>query len=283
MVLSELPSHNAVADKDISVIIVNYNARDYLRMCLDTLIENPAWPERLEVIVVDNASRDNSREMVRNHFGGFHFIANDSNIGFAAANNQGIRQSHGRYIVLLNPDTRVPSDALLQLVNFMDAHPDAAVCGPQLLNPDGSIQLSCRRFPTLTAVLIRGTFLNRFLGQSRTMREYLMLDWDHQDTRTVDWVLGACFVMRREAIEKVGLLDDGFFVYYEDIDWCYRAWRLGWRVYYYPIVSVWHYYQRASSKGIFSRVSLYHLESIFRLFRKHGVRLNVTTSVQRYT
>jgi len=280
MLLNDPRSHDTATGKDISVIIVNYNARDHLRACLNTLVESPAWPERLEIIVVDNASTDHSEEMVRNHFEDIHFIANDSNLGFAAANNQGTRQSRGRYIILLNPDTRVPSDALLQLVNFMDAHPDAAVCGPQLLNPDGSIQLSCRRFPTLTAVLIRGTFLSRFLGQSRTMREYLMLDWDHQDTRTVDWVLGACFAMRREAIAKIGLLDDGFFVYYEDIDWCYRAWRLGWKVYYYPVVSVWHYYQRASSRGIFSHATRYHLRSIFRLFWKHGFRLNVAPSIQ---
>ncbi|MBM3155218.1 MAG: glycosyltransferase family 2 protein [Chloroflexi bacterium] len=255
---------------DLSVIIVSYNVANFLRGCLASIYRS-APQISFEVLVVDNASTDGSAQMVREEFPQAIFLANESNYGFARANNQALRMSKGRYCLLLNPDTLLNLSSLDEMVEFMDHRPDAGASGCQLISPDGAIQASCRMFPTMLAVLLRGTPLHKVYN--KPVARYLMADWDHSDAREVDWVLGACLLLRREALEDVGLLDEGFFLYYEDIDLCYRLKVRGWKVYYNPQIQVVHYYQRASAQGIPNRLTLEHIKSISYLFRKHPLPL----------
>jgi GT2 family glycosyltransferase len=255
---------------DLSVIIVSYNVANFLTGCL-TSIYRAASRTSFEVLVVDNASTDGSAQMVRDEFPQAILLANESNYGFARANNQALRMSKGRYCLLLNPDTLVNPGSLDEMVEFMDHRPDVGASGCQLIGPDGAIQPSGRRFPSLLAVLLRGTRLHRLCNKPVT--RYLMADWDHSSVREVDWVLGACLLLSRKALEDVGLLDEGFFLYYEDIDLCYRLKARGWKVYYNPQIQVVHYYQRASAQGIPNRLTLEHIKSIFRLFKKHPLPL----------
>lgn len=255
---------------DLSVIIVSYNMASFLGRCLASIYR--AAPRiNFEVLVVDNASTDGSTQMVRTGFPQVTLLANEMNYGFARANNQALQMSKGRYCLLLNPDTLVNPRSLDEMVEFMDHHPDAGASGCQLISPDGAIQLSCRSFPSLLAVLLRGTRLHKVYN--KPVARYLMAEWDHSSVREVDWVLGACLLLRRAALEDVGLLDEGFFLYYEDIDLCYRLKQRGWKVYYNPQVQVVHYYQRASARGIPNRLTLEHIRSVFRLFKKYPLPL----------
>jgi len=256
---------------DLAVIIVNYNSAGLLRNCLESLDRHPLRKGSMAVWVVDNASKDESVRLVREEFPHVQLIANDRNVGFAAANNQAIVYSQSRHALLINPDTEVLESTLDQMLEFVDRTPDAGAMGAQLINPDGSVQTSCRSFPTAWAVFLRGTGLSHLLPRDPSLRRYLMLDWDHAATRVVDWLLGACLWMRRETLDQVGLLDDGFFMYYEDIDWCYRVKEAGWNVYYLAEARITHNHQRASARGI-NRLTWIHAKSIVRLFRKHRLK-----------
>lgn len=253
---------------DLSVILVSHNDASYLRACLDSLA-----PERhavtFEVFLVDNVSTDETVQLVRAGYPWVHLLENTHRQGFAANNNRAIRASTGSYVLLLNPDTQVLPEALERLVGYMDAEPRVGLCGPQLTYPDGRIQLSCRRFPTLGSVLVRRTALRVWLRDSAVDRRHLMADTDHGSRREVDWLLGACLAARRELLRTVGLLDPGYYLYVEDIDWAYRAWQHGWRVGYCPEARVVHHHQASSDKALFSRHSLHHLRSMWRYYRKH--------------
>jgi len=208
---------------------------------------------------------------VRQAFPAARVIENDRNYGFAGGNNRGVAHSDGRYVMLLNPDTQVHAGALDELYAFMERTPDAAAAGAQLIGLDGEVQTSCRRFPSRLAVLLRGTPLGRLFPRHPSLCRYLMTEWDHASTRPVDWVLGACMMIRRQAWQAIGPLDEGFFMYYEDIDWCYRARQAGWSVYYVPAARITHHHRRESARGIFNRLTREHLKSIMRLFRKHDL------------
>src|SRR5439155_25553598 len=218
---------------------------------------------------VDNMSADETVPLVRGRYPWVRLIENGRRQGFAANNNQAIRRSSGRYVLVLNPDTEVRPRALERLVSFMDCEPAVGLCGPQLLFPDGSIQLSCRRFPTLSTVIVRRTPLRVWLRTSGVGQRHLMADVDHRTCRAVDWLIGASIMARRELLQTVGLLDEGYFLYVEEIDWAYRAWQGGWRVMYYPDAQIVHHHQARSDKGLLSRYSWYHLCSMWRFYRKH--------------
>lgn len=244
----------------LSVIIVSWNVRDLLRDCLRSVIQglSPAVPH--EIIVVDNASTDGSAAMVRAEFPTVTLLVNAENLGFARANNRGLCVSRGRYVVLLNSDTVVPAPALEALVAFMDAHPDAGAVGPRLLRPDGSVQpYAFGGDPTLGYLLRRGI---RRLLFGRPLH-----DWATEDVRPVDWVSGACLMVRREAIEQAGLLDENIFMYFEDNDWCLRIRRAGWRVYYDPQVAITH----IGGQGLVRNpaAARAYRESLRYFYRKH--------------
>jgi len=260
---------------DLSICILNWNTAADLRRCLASLVAagfslRAAQPKGCghEVIVVDNASTDGSADMVRHEFPQARLIANKNNLGFAAGHNQGIAASSGRYILLLNADTVVHANALGTLVAAMDSLPRAAVAGPRLLNADGSLQFSCRRFPRFATGLFRKVPLGRLLPDNVFNRDYLMASWDHSRERQVDWVSGAAFCLRREALRDIGLLDAGYFMYCEDVDWCYRARRAGWQAWYIPQAVITHLHGRSTDQRPFAMSFQFH-RSMIRFYRKH--------------
>lgn len=252
---------------DLSVVIVSWNVRDLLRRCLGSVLASRGVT--LEVIVVDNASSDGSAEMVRRDFPQVRLVANSENRGFPAANNQGITLSRGRYVLLLNPDTEVINDALATMVAFADGERDVGVVGPQLLNPDGTVQSSRRRFPTLTTAFFESTWLQPYAPR-RLLQRYYVLDRPDDEVQDVDWVTGAALMARREAIDEAGLLDEGFFMYSEELDWCRRFRDAGWRVVYLPTARIIHHVGKSSEQVLPAR-HIHFQTSKVRYFRKyHG-------------
>jgi N-acetylglucosaminyl-diphospho-decaprenol L-rhamnosyltransferase len=254
---------------DLSVVIVSWNVRDLLRQCLGTLADS--HPLSLEVIVVDNASADDSVDMLRAEFPTVRLIANSDNRGFPAANNQGIAVAQGRYVLLLNSDTEVVGGALATMIAFADAQPDVGVVGPQLLNPDGSVQSSRRRLPTWATAFFESTWLQPYAPR-RLLERYYVLDQPDHAILDVDWVKGAALMARREAIEQVGLLDEGFFMYSEELDWCRRFREAGWRVVYLPTAQITHHEGKSSEQVLPAR-HIYFQTSKVRYFRKYHGRL----------
>lgn len=262
---------------DLSVIIVNWNVRDLLRRCLCSLLvarcsqaTGPQPPATsIEVIVVDNGSTDGSPQMVREAFPQVRLIANAENRGFPAANNQGIEVAQGRYFLLLNPDTEVVGDALATMVAFADAHPDVGVVGPRLLNPDGSVQSSRRRFPTLATAFFESTWLQP-RAPRRLLTRYYVLDRPDDEIQDVDWVTGAALMARREAVEQVGLLDEGFFMYSEELDWCRRFRQAGWRVVYLPAARIVHHVGKSSEQVLPARHIHFQTSKVHYFRKYHG-------------
>ena len=224
---------------DVSVIIVNWNLGDLLRRCLKSVIKY-AGDLSVEIIVVDNGSSDGSPEMVAREFPEAAVIANSGNEGFAAAGNQGMEAAAGRYLLLLNNDATLFAGALPAMVRYMDAHPGAGVCGPRIVNGDGSLQVYSKGYyPSVPRIM--GQFflpgaLRHPAGRSLGLYEYA----DRREAREFDWLSGCALLARREAAEAVGFLNADVFMYCEDIDWCYRMWHGGWSIMYLPQAGAMH-------------------------------------------
>lgn len=273
-----------VQNVDLSILIVNWNTRELLAGCLESVIgdrlsvigdqspENrlPFTAYRLpltEIIIVDNASTDGSAAMLRERFPQVQVLENRENVGFARANNQAICHSRGRYLLLLNSDTVVHSGALETLVAFMDAHPRAGACGPRLLNGDGSLQAACHPMLTPERELWRLSFLDAISPRSC----YSMTHWDANTPRRVEVIKGASLLLRRAAIDQVGLLDDRYFMYTEEVDLCYRLAAAGWGLWYVPQAVVTHY-GGASSQQMAEAMYLQLYRSKLQFYRKFGRR-----------
>jgi N-acetylglucosaminyl-diphospho-decaprenol L-rhamnosyltransferase len=259
---------------DLSIIIVSWNVKDLLRLCLNSVMESLRFSkgQRLfsQVIVVDNASSDGSVSMLSEEFRTIDLIANEENVGFTRGNNQGIACSEGRYVLLLNPDTEILGDALGEMVAYMDAHQQVGALGPQLLNPDGQVQSSRRRFPTLRTAYVESTFLQQWFPESDILKRYYILDSSDDATQAVDWVVGACLLMRRETLEEVGLLDERFFMYSEELDWCCRAKKLGWGVIYFPTAQVIHHVGKSSEQVLPVRHIQFQRSKVLFFKKHHG-------------
>ncbi len=254
---------------DLSISIVNYNAKDLLQQCLHSIFSN-VDNLNIEVWVVDNASIDGSAEMVESMYPQVNLIKNSSNRGFIKANNQGLRKSNGRYVLSLNNDTIVLPGALSTMVEFMDSHPDAGAIGAKLLNPDGTLQLSCRDFPTYSAAIFnRYSLLTKLFPNNKFSRKYLKTDWDHNDVREVDWVSGSCLLVRREVIETVGIMDEDYNMYVDDVDWCYRIWKHGWKVYYVPDAKIIHYIGMGGTHVNPPKMTIERHKSMYKFYKKH--------------
>ena len=211
-------------NEQVSIVVVSYNCREALQTCLLKLIaENPGLP----IIVVDNASTDGTIEMLTRDFPMVRPCKNTRNIGFAAACNQGIRGCATDFILLLNPDTLMGRAALRRLYDVLRAQPNMGAVGPRILHTDGSLQPSCRRFPTLSAISFDELGLGRLFPHSRRLAKYRMRGWEHKETRDVDQLMGSCLLLRRTMLEHVGLLDERFFLYFEEVDLCLRMQRTG--------------------------------------------------------
>jgi GT2 family glycosyltransferase len=218
---------------EISVVIVGWNARHYLELCLDSLAKAP--PRRsMEVLVVDNASGDGSVEMIETKFPWVKLIKSPENLGFSRGNNVAIRQAQGRYIALVNPDVIVLPGCLDALAVFLDQHPKVGNVGPRVFNPDMTQQSTCRRFPTLWNNFCSATALATTFTKSQILAGEHMWFFPHDRTIAVDVLVGCFSMIRREAFDAVGLLDENLFMYGDDVDWCRRAWNAGWEVVFYP-------------------------------------------------
>ena len=269
---------------DLTISIVSYNTKRLLRNCLSSIYRNVKEIE-FEIIVVDNASEDESMEMIKEEFPQVKLIINQNNLGFAKANNQAIKQSRGRYILLLNSDTVVISDAILKILNFIKSHPDVGVVGCRKLNADLSCQPLATILPNIWMVFLRffrfknflssprqRRFLSKFFGSflGKTISSYF--SWYSENNLKkaipVDFITGACFLIRRKTIDEVGLLDENFFMYLEDTDWCFRTKQKGWKMYICPKAKVIHYGGENFRSNV-DTFSLEHCKSRYYYFEKH--------------
>jgi hypothetical protein len=254
---------------DVSFSITNYNTKDLLGSCIDSVIKGVKG-HSYEIIVVDDASSDGSAAMIREKYPQVKVIENEINKGYVRSNNIGIRASSGRYIMSLNSDTVVLVGSIDKIIRFLDNNPDAGAAGPKLLNSDGSIQGQARRgFPTPLNSFFYFSGLSRLFPKSHLMGGYLLTYLDDRTTTEVDSLCGAAMIVKRDIIDKVGLMDESYFMYGDDIDWCYRIKQAGWKVYYLPEAEVIHYGGRGGSRRRSYRniVEFYRAMAIF--YKKH--------------
>lgn len=254
----------------LSVIIVNWNAGPALAECLGSLLASDPWGREMEVLLVDNASTDGSQRDAARAYPALTLVQNGENRGFARATNQGLRVARGETALLLNPDVVLTRTAIPHLAAFLAAHPEAAVVGPKLLNHDGTVQGSARRDPSLwTGLFGRSAVLTRLFPRNPlSQRELPSLLHSGEEPLEVDWVSGACFMVRRAAYERVGLMDERFFLYWEDADWCLRFRRAGWKVYYVPAASAVHRVGVSRARRPVRSAIDFH-RSAYYFYRKH--------------
>jgi len=240
---------------DLSIIIVNWNVKELLYYCLQSLLTacQTAPALSVEIIVVDSASGDGSPHMVRDHFPEVRLIASDKNLGYAGGNNAGAAAARGRYLLLLNPDTVVSPEAPARMVDYMETHLAVGALGPQLLWPEGRVQSSRRRFPTLGALFWESTLLEQWFPHNRYAQAYHLAEQAPDHIQKVDWVVGAAILIRRAAWLQVGPIDETFFMYFEETDWCRRSAELGWEVHYLPTAQVTHYEGKSSEQLLAER------------------------------
>jgi len=260
----------------LSIVILNYKTAGLVRQCLRGIYAHPP-SEGFEVIVVDNASNDSCPEFVAREFPQAKLVKLDVNRGYAAGNNAGLKIAQGEYVLILNPDITVLKGNLDGLIKFMDANPKVGLAGPRLVNPDGSLQYSSYRWPSFWLPLFRRTSLGQLPVVNKLVHRYQMYDWDHAANQAVDWLLGACLIVRKSALDKVGLLDERYFLYVEDTDWCRRFWQAGFEVHYIAEVEFVHFHERLSAQaawgGVFNRVTWVHIASWLKYFLKWGIKV----------
>jgi len=245
---------------DLSIIIVNWNAKEYLLGCVESICGTGAkgW----EIIVADNGSIDGSGREAKETFPFIQVIQNRENLGFAKGVNQGLQKASGRYVLLLNPDTRVKNGAIQQLLSFMDRCSDAGIAGAQLLNPDGSKQNSIARFPSLATELLNKSLLRRLFPKTFPGKER-----NYSEPIEVDSVIGACMMVRRRALDQVGILDEDYFLFLEETDLCYRMKRAGWKIYHVPQAQVDHF-QGKSAEEVKKKARVEFYRSRYHFFKK---------------
>ncbi len=253
---------------EISVCIVTYKAKDLLKDCIFSISENTHLT--YEIIVVDNGSNDGVDLMLESEFPSVQFIQKPSNLGYTIPMNQALQHGQGRYLLQLNPDTIVLPNALDQLVTFVDAHPQIGICGPKVLNRDLTLQKSCRRGePTPWAVLTYFLGFSKRFPQSKLFGQYQLNYLNENEPDSVSGVSGSCMLIRRELIEQIGYLDESFFAYQEDADFCFRAHAAGWQVYYFPGAQIIHYGGQGGSRVQPYRSIIAWHKSYYLYYQKH--------------
>jgi GT2 family glycosyltransferase len=254
----------AVQEPTLSVLILTFNDQEILNKCLVSLYKNN-YSIDFETIVINNGSSILSGDF-KNRFPDIRWIENNKNLGFARAINQGIKAARARYILVLNSDTILLPESFLPLIKFMDEHKQTGAAGGKILNPEGIVQPSCRRFPNyLTGLFNRTSWFTRLLPNNPFSKRYLLNHWDHENIRRVDWVCGAYILFRKEALIHVGYLDENYFMYCEEADWCYRAKKKGWKTYYVPQARLIHSHRcnEPTPRKIIS-----HHKSMYRFYCK---------------
>lgn len=254
----------------VSVIIVSWNAREYLLKSVASLTAD-VCDHPMEVIVVDNASTDGSVEAVEDLYPRVRVIRNTTNLGFAKANNIGIAASAGQYVCLINSDVKVLPGCINRLVDYCAEHPEAGMAGPRIIGGDGKLQRSCRGFPNVWNMLCRALALDRLFPGCKLFTGYLLRHWTQDTMRSVDILTGCFWLVRRRALDRVGLLDETFFMYGEDMDWCRRFWQSGWQAVFVPEAEAIHY-GGASSSNAPLRFYLEMLRADLQYWQKHHSR-----------
>lgn len=268
---------------DLSVIVVNYNTAHLLNRMFAALYE-AAVSIRLEVIVVDNASSDNSVEILERDYPAVVLLKNATNVGFGRANNQAMPYLHGRYVLLLNTDAFVDVNTLTKTIAYLDDHSSCGILGVKLIGQDGSLQPSCRYFPTPWNIFLQRTGISRFFPSHRLVDD---MAWDHDSIRSCDWVPGCYYLIRGEILKQCGLFDARFFLYYEEVDHCRTVKSAGWEVIYYPFTEVVHIGGESAKTSssitkIGRQVSALQIESELLYFRKHYGLLGLLAGVLLY-
>lgn len=264
---------------DLSIIIVSWNVCDLLRVCLQS-VASGRFDLTLEVIVVDSGSSDNTPQMVVEEFPWVQLIARLDNVGFPKGNNIGLDVASGRFVLLLNPDTEIVGQALPTMLRYIEDHPEVGVVGPQLLNGDGSVQSSRRRFPTIATGFFESTWLESMAPRT-LLEQYYALDLPDDEAAAIDWVMGAAMLTRREVIEQVGGMDEGYFMYSEELDWCRRIKEADWQVVYLPAAQIVHYVGKSSEQAVtarhinFNRAKLRYFQKFHGRFTAFLLRLTL--------
>jgi len=263
-----LPS-DAPTETLLTIIIVSWNVRELLKRALISIFASWGSAPGLEVIVVDNASTDGSVAMLNAGFPQVRVIANTENLGFTKGNNQGLVIARGAFLLLLNPDTEIQESALFTLIAYAKQNLAVGMIGPQLLNPDQTIQPSRRRFPTLPVLFLESTWVQKFTPRSLLKRYYME---DHPDTevQAVDWITGAAMLTRREVVSQVGGLDEGFFMYSEELDWCKRIKDAGWEIHYLPTARIIHHEGKSSEQVVPARHIYFQSSKVRYAGKYHG-------------
>ena len=264
-----LPKRDKPNGVGLSIILVTYNHRDFILPCLQSLDRISKNLDR-EIILVDNHSSDGTGQLVRQHFRQARVIENQENLGFARAVNQAFRVSRGEFLLLLNPDVQVLPGAIERMTAYLRDDGKTGILLPKLINPDGSLQYSCRTFCHPLTFFLRRAPLSWAFSDHPAVRHHLMMNWDHQDIRQVDWGLGACMLIRRKALGETQIMDERFFLYFEDIDLCFSLKKRGWKIIYYPKAVMVHHYLRESADGLFNRAKWEHLKSLIKFYSKGG-------------
>ncbi|MFA5047652.1 MAG: glycosyltransferase family 2 protein [Patescibacteria group bacterium] len=254
----------------LSIIIVSWNVRELLIKCLNSIYHNNKTSD-LEVFVVDNDSQDDTAKLVAKQFPQVKLLAQKANLGFAKANNLAIKSAQGDYILLLNPDTETFPDTLAKSLDFMASHPDCGVLGCQMLYADKKLQPSVRRFPKPWPTLLMLLKLPKIFPRLKSVDNYLATDFDYAKEQTVDQVMGAFMLIPKKVIDKIGLLDENFFIWFEEVDFCRRVWSGGYKVYYSPAIKIIHHGGQSFSQQKTVTKQRRFFKSAFIYFKKYGL------------
>jgi len=259
----------------LSIIITSYKNPELLKVCIDSIKKNYSGDD-YEIIVADSATEENTETIIREDYPEIKFLASQENIGFSGTVNKGLEITQGKYLLILNGDIIVKKDAIEKLLDYISSHPDVGIVGPQLLNFNETLQPSTFRFYTPITIVYRRTFLGKFSFAKKHLNKFLMTDFDHKSTREVDWVMGSSLMISRQAVEKVGVMDHQFKLYFEDTDWCRRFWENGYKVIYLPSAQMYHYHGKGSAGKnaiqalLFNKLTWLHILSALKYFKKYA-------------
>lgn len=259
---------------DISIVIISWNMKELLQMCLESIYK---FTQGIifEIILIDNNSVDGTSEMVSEMFPYVEIIKNKKNKGVAPARTQGMQLANGKYILILDADTELIENSIDSLYNFMEENKDCGLVGCKLVDMQMNLQYSCKRFPSPLAFLFRRLEHFKFIRKSKTLENHMMIDWEHNEIRDVDYLIGACQFIRNDVVDKIGYYDSAIFYGPEDIDYCIRIWKAGWRVVYYPFTKIIHHEQRITKRNIFSNISFRHIKGILYLYLKYKGKIKI--------
>ncbi|MDO8566288.1 MAG: glycosyltransferase family 2 protein [Candidatus Moranbacteria bacterium] len=262
--------------KELTIAINGYRSPELLRLCLQSIFEHMQDSGiRYEVLVTDSATKEDTETLMREEFPQVRFFPFTKNVGFKTLVNTSLKEARGAFIFLINSDIILTKEAIPQMLNYLNKHPDIGLLAPKQLNFNGTLQHSCYRFYRPQTILYRRTWFSKFPFAKKHLRWFMMDDYDRKEPKAVDWVIGSAMFTSQKAVQAVGFMDDRFFMYMEDVDWCRRFWENGYRVVYYPSAFVYHYHAKGSAKGgffgslLFNRLTWYHIGSAFQYFWKY--------------